>query len=134
MNTSKTCELPARLEAVRRRFQQWRRTHSRPSRLPDALWTAAVKMAEIYGLHRTARALPVEYYSLKKRMELQAAAAGKGPPSGPATAFLELPCSIPVDTCDCTLEWEDAAGSKLRVHLKAATPPDLVALCRSFRE
>jgi hypothetical protein len=30
------------------------------------------------------------------------------------------------------LELEDPAGSKMRVHLKAATPPDLTALCRSF--
>lgn len=134
MNTSKTCELPARLEAVRRRFEQWRRTHSRRSRLPERLWTAAAKMAKLYGLHRTARALPVEYYSLKKRLDLRTAAVGKEAESSPVTAFLELPPSLPTGTCDCTVELEDAAGSKMRVHLKAATPPDLAALCRSFRD
>ena len=134
MNTSKTCRLPARLEALRRRFEQWRRTHSRRSPLPDALWTAAVKMTAIYGLHRTARALPVAYYSLKRQIKMRSAAAEQGHASGPATAFLELPASLPAGTCDCTLEWENAAGAKMRVHLKAAPSPDLAALCRSIRD
>ena len=133
MNTSKTHGLPARLEAVRQRFAQWRRTHSR-SHLPEGLWAAAVKMAGMYGLHRTARALPVEYYSLKKRMERQTAAARPRPASGPVATFLELSPPAPTGTCDCTLELEDAAGSKMRIHLKAASPPDLAALCRSFWE
>jgi hypothetical protein len=40
--------------------------------------------------------------------------------------------AVPPGVCDCTLELEDTAGSKMRVHLKTATPPDLTALCRSF--
>ena len=133
MNTSKTRELPARLEAVRRRFEQWRQTHRPRSRLPNGLWAAAVKMAGVYGLYRTARALPVEYYSLKKRVELQSAVRGRHEP-GPVAAFLELPPPAPTGTCECMLELEDAAGSKMRVSLKAAAPPDLAALCRAFRD
>lgn len=132
MNTSKTRELPARLEAVRRRFEQWRRTHRPRSRLPNGLWAAAVKMAGVYGLYRTSRALPVEYYSLKKRVELQAARGRHKP--GPVAAFVELPPPAPIGTCECMLELEDAAGSKMRVSLKAAAPPDLAALCRAFRD
>jgi hypothetical protein len=85
-------------------------------------------MAGIYGLHRTARALPVEYYSLKKHIELAAAPEGHRR----ATAFIELPPSMPIESCGVTLELEDADGSKMRVDLKAAASPDLAALCRSF--
>jgi len=128
VNTRTTDTLPTSLEVVRRRFEKWRRTRQAGSRIPKVLWAAAVKMAGIYGLHRTARALPVEYYSLKKHVELAAAPGGHRR----ATAFIELPPSMPIESCGFTLELEDAEGSKMRVDLKAATPPDLAALCRSF--
>ena len=128
MNTRTTGTLPRSLEVVRRRFEKWRRTRQAGSRIPKLLWTAAVKMAGIYGLHRTARALLVEYYSLKKHIELAAAPEGHRR----ATAFIELPPSMPIESCGVTLELEDADGSKMRVDLKAAASPDLAALCRSF--
>jgi hypothetical protein len=132
MNVSKTRDLPAPLEGVRRRFAEWRRTHRARSRIPNSLWAAAVRMAESYGLHCTARALPVEYYSLKKRVEQQSAILRERHDSGCGTTFVELSPTVPIGACDCTLELEDTAGSKMRVHLKTAAPPDLTALCRSF--
>ena len=59
----------ARLEKVRRRFEQWRRTHRARSRLPESLWAAAVKLGREHGINRTTRALRLDYYSLKKRVE-----------------------------------------------------------------
>ena len=69
MNARKTRALPVSLENVQRRFTEWRRTHRARSPLASSLWVAAVKMAGKYGLNCTARALRVDYYSLKKRME-----------------------------------------------------------------
>ena len=139
MNTRQMRELPAPLEGVRQRFVQWRTTHRARTRIPDTLWTAAVRMAGTYGLHRTARALMVEYYSLKKRVEQHSDMVQGRRESGPMATFVELSPSadhgftpVPAGACDCTLELEDTVVSKMRVHLKAATPPDLTALCRSF--
>ena len=72
MGTKKTGNLPARLEGVRRRFERWRRTREVGSRIPEALWAAAVKLARVYGIHRTAKTLRVNYYALKKRVEREA--------------------------------------------------------------
>jgi hypothetical protein len=132
MNTSKAGDLPARLEAAGRRFERWRQTHEPRSRIPDPLWAVAVKMAGTYGLHRAARALRVEYYSLKRRVEQSAAAIQDRPQAGSTATFVELAPAVPVGPCECDLEMEDAAGAKMRIHLKAATPPDLAALSRSF--
>jgi hypothetical protein len=131
MRTGQAGDLPAPLERVRKRFERWRGRRKPPTRIPDSLWAAAVEMAGTYGLYRTARALPVEYYSLKKRVAQESVAARGSPEPVPGATFVELP-PVPTDTCDCMLELEDPAGSKMRVHLKAATPPDLTALCRSF--
>ncbi len=77
MNARKTRALPVSLENVQRRFTEWRRTHRARSPLASSLWVAAVKMAGKYGLNCTARALRVDYYSLKKRMEQRSTPAKK---------------------------------------------------------
>ncbi len=84
MSTRRTRGLPARLEGVRQRFEGWRRTRKVRSRIPEALWASAVKMAGTYGLHRTAKALRVNYYMLKKRVERGAAVAASAPEGGAA--------------------------------------------------
>ena len=69
MSSRRTREVPARLEELRRRFEHWRRRRRGRSRIPEALWTSAVKAAGRHGLNRTARALRLDYYALKKRIE-----------------------------------------------------------------
>jgi hypothetical protein len=44
--------------------------------------------------------------------------------------FLEL--VPPLSASECLLELENAAGAKMRVHLKGVASPDLAALSRSF--
>ena len=133
MRTRKTDDLPARLEGVRRRFEGWRRTRKVRSCIPGPLWAAAVKAAGTYGIHRTAKALRVDYYALKKRVEeMPAGTDSKLPAGAVGAAFLELPPPAWLGCGECTLELEDAGGAKLRVHLKGFAAPDLAALSRSF--
>ena len=145
MSAKRTCDLPARLENLRQRFERWRRTRKVRSHIPEPLWAAAVKSAAKYGIHRTAKALRVDYYALKKRAEQQAAidgtqqdpatiaaTAGKAAAAGAEAAFLELPAATWAGSGECTLDFEDAGGAKLRVHLKGFEAPDLAALSRSF--
>ena len=139
MAIRKRCDLPARLEKLRQRFERWRGTHKARSRIPDGLWAAAVRAAGSYGLHRTSRTLRLDYYSLKERVEQQSAAAPDPPKRTVTATFLELApvtnrgfATAPVDGYECTLELENAGGAKMRVHLKGAQTPDLAALSRSF--
>jgi hypothetical protein len=131
MSTGPRRRLPARLEIVRRRFERWRRTCTRRSRIPDSLWAMAVELADAYGIHQTARALRVDYYSLKKHVEAEPAAE-PGSSEKVAATFLELPRPASASPCQCTLECEDASGARMRVHLASEVPPDLAALSRSF--
>ena len=56
MRTGALHDFPARLERLRRRFEQWRQTRDGRSRIPEALWTSAVQAAGEHGPCRTARA------------------------------------------------------------------------------
>ena len=148
MGTQKTRGLAARLEPIRRRFENWRRTREMRAHIPGALWMAAVKVAGVCGISRTAHTLGVNYTALKRRVEQQEATAPTGPEPGaglkqhrpapggvgPSPAFLELtPCSR-TGRCHCLLELEDGSGAKMRVELREVETPDLAALGRSFWE
>jgi hypothetical protein len=89
-------------------------------------------MAGTYGLHRTAKALRLDYYSLKKRVQQEAADARRVPARDGAATFLELTPPASAGPCRCLLELEDGRGAKMRVALKGVAAPDLAALSRSF--
>jgi len=133
MGIRRTGDLPARLEDLRRRFEDWRRTRKVRTRIPNRLWASAVKLAGRHGIHRTAKALRVDYYALKKRVEAESAAAASNASGGTdGAAFLEFPAAAWGGAGECTMELEDGGGAKLRIHLKGFETPDLAALSRSF--
>jgi len=92
--------------------------------LPEPLWAAAVKLAQKYGVNRTARVLRLEYNGLKKRM---AGTASENSSAGPAP-FVQLLGPELTTATECVLECEDAQGMKLRLQIKGPQLPDLAAL------
>ena len=130
MGTSKVQTLPPRLQAAGRRFQHWRRTRKVGSRIPRPLWTTAVKLARVYGSHRTAKALGLDYNSMKTRVE--SASPSVVGASAQAATFLELSAPIALGRSECILELEDVEGAKMRIHFKGIEAPDLAALSRSL--
>src|SRR4051812_47442126 len=91
MRTRQRGELPKDLAQGRRRFQAWRERRQGARHIPQPLWDLAVRLVSQHGLSRTATALALDYYSLKKLVE----AAGHQPPS-PSPAFVELPTPLVV--------------------------------------
>ena len=133
MGTKQARAHRSRLEGVRRRFERWRQTRKALSRIPEALWAAAVEAADAAGISRTAKALRVNHHALKKRIA-EAVATRVQPEGGGVATFLELAPSTRTGSCQCTLEFEDGCGAKMRIHLQSEETPDLAALSRSFWE
>jgi len=127
MGGRKQREVPTPLARGRDRFEAWRRVRKSGTRIPERLWTLAVKLAGAHGLNRAASVLRLDYYSLKKRVESANAHA-----RSTTSAFVELPSPPPAIAGECVIEFEDATGGRLRVHLKGCDTPDLVALGRGF--
>ncbi len=132
MSTRGKGRVPARLEEVRGRFVQWRRTRKVRTRIPEPLWAAAVKVATRYGIHRTAKMLRLDYYRLKRRVEEVTAGRTEVASEDKAAGFVELPVPLARSVGECLIEWEDAEGSKMRMHLTGTETPDPAALSRSF--
>ena len=145
----------ARVEAVRRRFELWRRTRRGRARIPEKLWTSAAKLAATYGVCRTARTLGLDYNALKQRLE---SAGVNGSPAGtitgrkmrtrrrsnarkprsethtakppgpvPAMTFVELPSLDPTGVPECIVELDHPRGTKMRIRLTGRRSAEIVA-------
>ena len=126
MGERKNGEVPARLKRLEQRFAAWRKTRVRGERIPELLWKSAAKLAVDYGLNQTSAVLKLDYYSLKKH------AGGQATETESPSAFIELPSAAVAPASECVIEFEGAAGASLRVTLKGAGAPDVLALGRSF--
>jgi hypothetical protein len=115
------------------RFDQWRRSASSPGRIPDSLWKLAVELAQEYGVSRTATALKLGYYDLKKRVAERTAVSEPGRHGKAADGFVELDVAALAMPCQCRIEFEKPCGSRLRIEVQGSMP-DLEALGRSFWE
>ena len=127
MDTSKRKPLLPDLVRGRSQFQKWRGHRKVGGRIPEALWAMATRLANAHGVSRTAAALGLDYYRLKKRAEI---AAGDPRVSGPA--FIELPAAVTAAK-RCRLELDNGSGVTLRVHLVGYDAADIEALSRGFR-
>jgi hypothetical protein len=131
MNGKGGRQLPLQLRQAVNRFARWRDTHDLGTRIPEQLWQLAVKLAAIYGVSRTALALKLDYYSLKRHLGESTTPVVLASPND-SPAFLELPPSTLLTSGACVIDFENSRGAKMRVHVKGMTVPDLVALSHSF--
>ena len=111
------------LKQTRRHIARWRETRThRGAPMPAALWAAAIALARQHGLYTTARALRVDYGSLKKRLGTTRARRV------PAPAFIELPAARPTGLGPCVIDLEGRRGRRLRIEVTGVTMADLVTL------
>ena len=126
MRTRPQGELAKDLAQARQRFQAWRERRQGDHRIPQPLWDLAIRLASKHGISRTATALGLDYYSLKKRVE----ATAPEPPS-PGPAFVELPAPLAVGK-QALFELDNGAGATMRVQLLGYDAADVEALARRF--
>src|SRR5882724_581447 len=88
--------IPLDLLELSQRLEQWRSEQPLRSRLPESIWTAAVEMAQRHGLHRTTKALRLDYTGLKKRLPAVLPSGGPPPPH-----FLELLAPTAAARAEC---------------------------------
>ena len=131
MSPRPPANVPTPLSLARRQLDQWRSRQRGRKRLPRELWSNAVALAREHGINKTARTLGLKYDSLKKHVEATApGASGTAQPE-----FVELlPREMIPSSIECTIEWEEGSGVKIRMHVKGASTADLVSLARGLRD
>lgn len=93
--------------------------------MPVALWEEAASLARIHGINPVARALGLDYYSLKAHMEEVGARAAVSRPG-----FVEVAVCAPSPSPERVIEVERPDGTRMRVRL--SNHEDLLAVAASF--
>lgn len=119
-----------RVKQVRGRIEQWRRTRAKRSPMPEPLWDAAVELAQAEGIYPIARALAVNYQTLKCRVAM-ASNGNSGTPAG----FVELtpmPANGSVSRGELVLELSSGDGATLTIRLPSERELDVERLAEAF--
>ena len=115
---------------VRERFDEWRRDRSSGSRIPKPLWDSATRLARAHGISPVARALRLDYYSLKRHLD-GARGNGASPRSG-RPLFFELESGNLPGLEEYRVELEAPSGAKMTIRLPRAANFELVSLVEAF--
>jgi len=131
---SRQVSSPDRLSEVRRQLEHWRQSRRRGARIPEELWQAAADLGREVGVSKTAQELRLDYYALRRRMELNTQPGLEERPAREvprAGGFVEIPLCAPASP-ECIVEIEDPRGARLRLELKGVTPAHLETLTRTL--
>ena len=118
-----------KISQVQRQFAQWRRRRSPGTRIPDTLWESAIELAREHGVSKTSRALGLDYYAVKKRVDAGSQRHRDEPAVGPT--FVEFPLQAVPGNLACVLEAENEQGVRLRLELTGVPSTELAGLVRS---
>jgi hypothetical protein len=130
MGTRSQKGLPAELEQVRGQLERWRGQKRNGQRIPEPLWSAAVRAVRHHGVNRVSRALGLDYYHLKRRAGLckQNAEVTEGTEG----LFVELEGPRAERGVSCVVELEKGNGAKLRVCVGDAATVDWCRVKEAF--
>ena len=121
---------------MQRRIEHWRKTRQKRSPMPEALWNAAVQLAQRDGVYSISRALQVNYQSLQARLAMASAAAKSPPAPGAPKGFVELSPTLAMPAAPRTesvVELSDDEGAKLLIRLPASgSDLDVERLAEAF--
>ena len=133
MNSKSTTPIPGPIEQLQRQLDEFRSTQPHRTKLPEALWQAAMELARQHGVYAVARPLRLDYTGLKKRLDrLDGVPGAQKKTTGPT--FVELIPDPPVTTAECVIEFESSLGSKMRIQWNNSLAPDWARLLRAWRE
>ena len=130
MNRKSTLPIPEPIALLQRQLDQFRSAQSGRTKLPESLWQAAVELARQHGVYAVAHPLRLDYMGLKKRL----GGVPRRRRKATKPAFVELMAPHPATLEDCVIEFESAGGGKMRIHWKAAAPPDWAGLLRAWQD
>ena len=130
MNRKSKLPVPEPIAQLQRQLDQFRSTQSQRTKLPESVWQAAVELARQHGVYAVAHPLRLDYMGLKKRLGGVPRRRWKAA----KPAFVELITPHPAMLEDCVIEFESAGGGKMRIHWKAAAPPNWAGLLRAWRD
>lgn len=120
------------LEEVRRQFEAWRETKTPGSRIPEALWDAAVILCEQHPRSKVALTLRLNATALKNQIAIRQV-NDESPAVVEPASLIEFSLPAPHHhRPDCVVEMENRQGDRMKIYWTDPPPTHLVTLSRAF--
>jgi len=118
------------LQQLAEQFTHWRQSRRTPRgpRIPEALWTDAVRLVQVLPRAQVAKALGLKPHALNRRCAVM---DGTLRPSPPAPHFVEVAAPWPRATTEVEIQRPD--GTRLRITYSEPAPT-LVPVLQTFLE
>jgi hypothetical protein len=116
----------AMLEAVRSRFEHWRKRRKKRESIPDALWEAAASLHPAFSISRISIALGLNYNDLKNHVQGQSSERSNEPDA----AFIALDISNSIPSRPYTVEMHHRSGHHMSVEVSSSG--DMIKLAQLF--
>ena len=119
------------LQQLAEQFSHWRQSRRTPygPRIPEALWTEAIRLVQVLPLTRVAKALRLKPPALKRRSSVGTTLA---PPPTREVPFVEVSLGAP-RSATAEVEIQRPDGTRLRITYRDPAP-GLTALVQTFLE
>ena len=118
------------LDAVRQRFEKWRRERKRGTKIPQSLWQAAVRLSDWHSVGEIARVLGLHYGRLKQRI---GNFNGESVPQAVEGMEFVSVGVMPAGQSN-VVELEDGRGKRLKVHLMGAGTGAVIEVAKALWE
>lgn len=118
------------IEKARDKFEQWRQSKKKRSRIPEDLWMTAIELSEKYSVNQISKALRLNSSSLKKRIEQSKSDCLPEPVESSMPSFLEIGISQP-ETAQYIIELTHRNGSKMKAQIKNSNL-DIIEMSKIF--
>jgi hypothetical protein len=120
---------------MRQRLEEWRGSHGRGVAFPDALWSAAGRVAQRRGVYVTARALGLEFNKLKRASGAgvtQSRGEASRPPKAKPMEFMEVTGVLRASPGGCRVSLQGPEGQRLQLEMAPSAATQMVLqLCGS---
>ncbi len=133
-STKSLTTLSVEVRSVQRKFDKWRTTRPRLSRIPDSLWEAAISLHPRHSLNKIARILHLEYAVLRQHLPFSPPPTRKR--EKPTQRFVEVTPLRVAAVNEYLVEVEDVRGRAVRVRLPCSRGgiEGVVELVRQLRQ
>jgi hypothetical protein len=117
------------LAEVARRFERWRRSREKQSRVPEELWAAAAALSTQHSVNEIARTLHLNHTSLKARISSK---EGEGRCDSRTSRFVEVELGESQVGGGCVVEMQEGEGARMRIYLGAGRMDEVVRVAEAM--
>ena len=120
------------LAPLRQRIKEWRISRAARGPMPAEIWDSAVVLARMYGACRIARAVDLDYKSLRLRVARAMEEPGLVKPTFVELAATVVPESVSAPARGASIEISSPDGSRMRINLESGRGMEAAGIVAAF--